>query len=327
MDPLITIVAAIVGGVAAAAGPTASQAVKDAYSGLRALLVRKYAAKAAIEDALQRVEQAPESAGRKLTLQEELESADVARDAQVLDSARGLLEALHREELLPREQYQAYLRGSGAIAQGSGATAAGKRGVAAGGNIQGSAIVTGDRNVVNTGAGDMHLGGIRARTIKADNVVDGAQVVGGDPAADRDLVALAREIQRGGISADEILAQNVVSGLQVIAQPADATPDNLRREVEGLRQALADLIAQGALTGEERDDAEDAQEELSKATEELGQEQPSGRRVVRTLKSASEILTGVADAAQKLGQAGADVLKLAPVAAALYQIAAKLFGG
>jgi hypothetical protein len=325
MDPLTTIVAAIVGGVAAAAGPTASQAVKDSYAGLRALLVNRFGARAAVEDALQRVEQAPQSEGRKLTLQEELERADVARDAQVLDSARGLLEALHQEGLLPREQYQAYLRGSGAIAQGPGATAAGKGGVAAGGNIQGSTIVTGNRNVVNTGEGDMHLGGIRARTIKADNVVDGAQVVGGDAAAARELVALAREIQRGGISADEILAQNVVSGLQVITQPSEATSDNLRREVQALREHLAQAVAQSQVP--DPDEAADAEDHLERADEELAKPEPNGRRVVRRLKSASEILTGVAEAAQKLGQAGAEVLKLAPIAAALYQIAVKLFGG
>ena len=41
MDPISTIVAALAAGAAEAAKPTAVQAVKDAYEGFKALIVRK----------------------------------------------------------------------------------------------------------------------------------------------------------------------------------------------------------------------------------------------------------------------------------------------
>lgn len=48
----------------------------------------------------------------------------------------------------------AEMTGSGAIAQGPGAVAAGERGVAIGGSVGGSAIVTGDLNVIGEMAED-----------------------------------------------------------------------------------------------------------------------------------------------------------------------------
>ena len=59
----------------------------------------------------------------------------------------------------------------------------------------------------------------------------------------------------------------------------------------------------------------------------LAQAEPEGNRVVRNLKTATEILTTSAGAAQAAGKAGIALIKLAPLAAALYQIATHLFGG
>jgi hypothetical protein len=176
-------------------------------------------------------------------------------------------------------------------------------------------------------------GGIQADHIEAENVVQGFQQLGGDLSQAAEAVTLAEALSSGRITAGSIQAKNVVAGFQYIADPAQATPDELRREIGRLRQQLAEALAAGEI--EAGSDAstplstsfEDAQEALAKAEEELAKSEPQGRRIVRQLKTAAEILTEAVqttEAAQKLGQT---VLTLAPAVAALYQIAVKLFGG
>jgi hypothetical protein len=63
MDPVTLIVTAIVAGAAAAAKPTAEQAVKDGYAGLRTLIRRKFANQGEVKDALEQVEKKPAEAG------------------------------------------------------------------------------------------------------------------------------------------------------------------------------------------------------------------------------------------------------------------------
>jgi cob(I)alamin adenosyltransferase len=120
-----------------------------------------------------------------------------------------------------------------------------------------------------------------------------------------------------------------VAGFQYIADPNQATADELRQETARLRTELAAAVQEVAadLPPDLAADLADAQTALAQAEEELAQEEPAGRRVIRQLKTAAEILTEtgkMAEAAQKVGQI---VLKWAPAAAALYQIAQKLFGG
>ena len=204
---------------------------------------------------------------------------------------------------------------SGAVAQGDHSIAVGERGVNVGGDVGGD-IITGDSGSV---------GGIQAHTIKAENVVQGMQQIGGAAADSADLVELAKALGSGSIQADSIEAKNVVAGLQYIADPSQATPDDLRQEIAALQQQLAEAIAAGDFANAA--DAEDVQSDLAAAEKELVAPEPQGSRVVRKLKAATEILTESAGAAQAAGKVGIALIKLAPVAAALYQIAAKLFGG
>lgn len=191
--------------------------------------------------------------------------------------------------------------------------------------------VTGDRGIaagrdVNLAQkGGVQLGGIRARHIEAVNVVEGVQVRGGDAETAAGLVKLAKAIRSGGISAEEIKTQHLVSGLQYIADPTEATASDLRREIAALRDQLAQAIADGEIT--DKADAEDAEEALATAEKELDESEPKGNRVVRKLAQVAEILTHSAEVAAALGKVGTRVIKLAPVAATLYQIAQKLFGG
>lgn len=256
-------------------------------------------------------------------LQSELEKVENAIAAQ--ETLRGTLpdaqiEATlaplrQKREALAAQLAQAGVSGSGAVAQGADSKAVGERGVMVGGDVGGS-IITGDQSEV---------GGIRAHRIDAENVVQGMQQLGGDLGSAADAAALAEALSRGSISADSIQAKNVVAGLQYIADPNQATPEQLRQEVAALKQQLADAVAAGAAAADA--DVADAQEALSKAEDELAKTEPHGGRILRKLKEAADILTESAkatDAARKAGQA---LVKLAPVAAALYQIATKLFGG
>jgi hypothetical protein len=254
--------------------------------------------------------------------------ADLAKINQAIEAQealRGTLPAAdieanlatlrQKQTALMAQLGQTGLTGSGAVAQGSGATAVGERGVSVGGDVGGS-IITGDQGSV---------GGIQAHTIKADNVVQGMQQLGGDLTNAAQAVALAEALQGGRISADSIEAKNVVAGFQYIADPAQATPDELRQEVAALKEQLAAALAAGEVAATA--DVADAQEALDKAENELAQEQPQGNRVVRKLKEASEILTEGAKAADSAKNIGLKLIQLAPIAAALYQIAVKLFGG
>jgi hypothetical protein len=223
-------------------------------------------------------------------------------------------------ETTERTSYHTELHGSGASAQGPGAVAAGERGVAVGGNVQGGVIVTGDGNVVGDGSSrHEQKGGIRAGRIEAENVVDGVQVQGGTSAGAGDLVELARAIQSGGITAGEIKAGNVVSGLQFLAGRPPETRGELRQEVAALRRQVEQAVAAGEFTS--RGDAEDVTGALQAAETELNRPQPDGRRVARKLRSAAEVLTGAAEAATAARKVGVEIIRLAPVAAALYQLA------
>ena len=189
----------------------------------------------------------------------------------------------------------------------------GERGVNVGGSVGGS-IITGDGSKAS---------GIQAHTIKADDVVSGVQQQGGTAADSADLVALAKALGTGSIKANSIEAKRVVSGLQFIADPNRATPNQLRQELALLKTQLAAAIAAGEI--EDAGDAEDMQAGLTTAETELAKAEPNGNRVVRTLKTVTDILTQSAMAAQAAKKAGAAIVKLAPVAATLYQIATNLF--
>lgn len=97
MDPLSMIVSAVVMGIAAAAKPVAAQAVKDAYSGLRALIVRKFGQP--VSQAIEQVEQKPESEGHQMVLKEELEAAKADQDQELVEQAQKLLQLVQPQQV------------------------------------------------------------------------------------------------------------------------------------------------------------------------------------------------------------------------------------
>jgi hypothetical protein len=66
MDPITLIVAALVAGASTGLKDTATDAVKDAYHGLKELVQRKFGSHPKVEKALAEIEASPEAAGEEL---------------------------------------------------------------------------------------------------------------------------------------------------------------------------------------------------------------------------------------------------------------------
>ncbi len=149
MDPITTtaIVTAIAAGAAAAAKDVTEEAIRDAYHGLKTLIIRKFSDKPQVPPAIQLVESQPDSEPYQQALETTLEQVHAADDPDIVAQTQTLLALLQESGL--GATYLARLEGSGAIAQGPGAVAAGQGGVAIGGDVQGSVIITGDDNAVN----------------------------------------------------------------------------------------------------------------------------------------------------------------------------------
>jgi hypothetical protein len=92
MDPLTSVVTALAAGAAAALQSTVEQAVKDGYAALKGLIQRKYA-----QVDVSQIEANPTSKNRRTVVEEELAAAGAAQDAEVLQQAQALLEAIQRQ--------------------------------------------------------------------------------------------------------------------------------------------------------------------------------------------------------------------------------------
>jgi hypothetical protein len=188
------------------------------------------------------------------------------------------------------------------------------------GNGAHSTQITGDGNAMgNNNQTDVQKGGIRARRIEAENVVNGVMLPAQALEQAEGLVALTRAIERGGIEADEIKARNVVEGLLVTEL---RTVDDLRQEVGALRQQVQAALEAGEVA--DAGDAADVAEALETAEAALAEPEPQGRRVTRKLKEAADVLAGAAEAATAAGKASQAVIKLAPVAMMLWKLAERV---
>jgi hypothetical protein len=93
MDPVAAaVVAALAAGAATSAGQVGEQVLVDAYTGLKALLRRKFGEQSGVAKAVQELEAKPDSTGRKETLKEEVADAKAAEDPEVRAVAEALLE-------------------------------------------------------------------------------------------------------------------------------------------------------------------------------------------------------------------------------------------
>jgi hypothetical protein len=92
MDPLTSLVTALAAGAAAALQSTVEQGVKDGYTALKTLIQRKYA-----RVNLDQLEPNPSSKSRRGVMEEDLKAVGADQDAEVLQQAQALLEAIQRQ--------------------------------------------------------------------------------------------------------------------------------------------------------------------------------------------------------------------------------------
>lgn len=95
MDPITIIVTALVVGAAAGLKPTAEQAVKDAYAGLKALITRKYAQ---ATGSIGQLEAAPDSKPRQSVVKEDLGKTSAAQDPELLQQAKAVLDTVQAHD-------------------------------------------------------------------------------------------------------------------------------------------------------------------------------------------------------------------------------------
>lgn len=143
-DPITMIVGVLAAGAAGAAKDVASQAVKDLYNGLKALIISKYESTPTVGATLQTLEISPESKDIQGVVEKAFREAGMEQDEEVKTKSQELRTKLEDENLLSQTVYQGKVEGSGALAQGEGAVAAGAGGIAVGGNVQGN-LTTGGK--------------------------------------------------------------------------------------------------------------------------------------------------------------------------------------
>ena len=93
MEPLTMIVTALTTGATAALGSVAGEAVKDAYAGLKRLILDRYGKQGDVSDAVETVEAETDADWPKARLQEALAETEAPQDEEVLAAAQALLTA------------------------------------------------------------------------------------------------------------------------------------------------------------------------------------------------------------------------------------------
>jgi len=89
MDPVSVVVAALAAGAAAGLKDTVAAAIKDAYSGLKHLLSKRYA-----DVSTSGLEKKPDSKPQQSALAESLTDAGADKDADLLAAAKALQDAI-----------------------------------------------------------------------------------------------------------------------------------------------------------------------------------------------------------------------------------------
>ena len=145
-DPITMIMEVLTAGAAGAAKDVVSQAVKDAYNGLKALIVSKCESKPDVASSLQFLEKKPASSDFQEAVEQALREAGVDQDDEIRRKTEELRTLLEKENLLSQTVYQGKVEGSGALAQGEGAVAAGAGGIAVGGSIHGNVSLGGTKS-------------------------------------------------------------------------------------------------------------------------------------------------------------------------------------
>jgi hypothetical protein len=161
MDPITLIVTALATGAAAAAKDVGGDAVKTAFNGLKNFIAQRFGGKPDVVEAVTKVEQNPESNGRKESLKEELQAVGADKDQELLAKVQEFVKLLEAKGVSVSQAI-----GAATATASQGGTAVGA--IQVGGNA-------GAMNIGNTTT--ERSGGV---DIKGGNVSIGGDVVGGD---------------------------------------------------------------------------------------------------------------------------------------------------
>lgn len=123
MDPITAaIVAAIATGATAGITEIGKKAITGAYDALKTALEKKFGPQSDLVEAVDKLEQKPDSTGRKQTLQEEIAAAKADHDPEILAAAQALLDQIKAQP--GGERHIQQVIGSSYVAQADrGATA------------------------------------------------------------------------------------------------------------------------------------------------------------------------------------------------------------
>lgn len=91
MEPITT---ALIAALTAGAAKAAEKAIVDGYEVLKTALQKKFGKESELSQAVEKLEQKPDSAGRQETLKEEVAAARAEQDPELHSLAQSLLEAL-----------------------------------------------------------------------------------------------------------------------------------------------------------------------------------------------------------------------------------------
>lgn len=80
--------------ITTALGNLGQTVIKDAYVALKGALQHKFGADSDIIEAVDKLEQKPDSSARQAVLQEEIEESNAPQDAELIQIAEGLVEKL-----------------------------------------------------------------------------------------------------------------------------------------------------------------------------------------------------------------------------------------
>ncbi len=121
MEASSVIVAALLAGAAAAAKDTASQALKDAYSGLKTLIQRRFKGNKSAELALEESVKGPDTWEKPLA--KSMSEHGLQEDQEVIDLANRLREIVETEAPATASKYDIHIQGAENLAIGDNARA------------------------------------------------------------------------------------------------------------------------------------------------------------------------------------------------------------
>ncbi len=96
MDSLTLVITALTTGSATSVKNTASESLKEAYTGLKTLIQRKFAGKTVAEVALVQYEAKPDV--WRTPLEEELREAEISRDENIIKAAQRVMMLIQPEQ-------------------------------------------------------------------------------------------------------------------------------------------------------------------------------------------------------------------------------------